>query len=173
METEFICGGSKYEIYKTTNTIGLPITLNNLPETIQIKGDTLYFPGPFHVSLFYTGRYIDKYGISIPDFVNKIVRDFCDFTKTNNIEFLGYKNEYRLVSRDDLWKKTVVVMCEISNLNKFFDSVNKKYNLKIKYPVPHVTIYNTKKGEPGMYLLDSDDIENNTILIENPIGFPL
>ncbi len=170
MDQEFICDSNKYKIYRETNTIGLPVSINNLPETIQVEGHTLYLPSPFHVSLFYIGRLVDKYNISIPDFVNKIINDFCIFTKTNNIEIIGFKNdEYKFVDRDDL-RKTVVIMCEVSNLDKFFDFINKKYDLSIKYPTPHVTLYNTLKGEPGMRLMDSDDIKSFTIPIENPIG---
>ncbi len=167
MEKRFICGGNKYVI-SPTNTIWLPVSLENLPKEIEVQGCTLYFPSPFHVSLVYVGRIIETYNISIPDFLNKIINDFCDFTATNNIEVIRYNNEYKFVSRDGL--KTVVVMCEVSNLNKFFDFINKKYKLNIKYPPTHVTLYNTLKGEPGIYLMDSNDIKNFTVSIPNPIG---
>ncbi len=64
-------------------------------------------------------------------------------------------------------------MCEVSNLNKFFDLMNKKYGLNIKYPSPHATLYNVLKGKSGIYLMDSDDIKNFTVPIPNPIGHPL
>ncbi|OGI67380.1 hypothetical protein A3A05_00920 [Candidatus Nomurabacteria bacterium RIFCSPLOWO2_01_FULL_41_12] len=167
MERPFICGGNQY-IISPTNTIWLPVSLENLSEEIKVQGYTLYFPSPFHVSLVYVGRIIKQYNIIIPDFVDKIINDFCDFTRTNNIKFLHYNNEYKFVSRDGF--KTVVVMCEVSNLNKFFDFINKKYGLNIKYLPTHVTLYNTLKGEPGIYLMDSDDIKNFTVPIPNPIG---
>lgn len=173
MDSEFICGGKEYEAYIQNDeytTIGIPVNLLNLPEEINVQGLTLYLPNPFHVSLFYMKRSIDRYNISIPDFTSKILDDFCEFTKNNKIKITSFKNnEYRLVSRDGVWK-TVVVMCEVSNLNKFFDFVNNKYDLKIKHPTPHVTLYNTRKREHGMYLMDSDDIANFTTPIENPIG---
>ena len=149
--------------------IYLLVSFNNLPEEITVQGITLYLPSPFHVSLVYIGKIIEKYNISIPDFLNKIVEDFCDFTKTNDIKVIRYKNEYKFATRDGI-KKTVVVMCEVSNLNKFFDLINTKYGLNIKYPSTHVTLYNTLKAQPGIFLMDSDDIKNFTVAIENPIG---
>jgi len=169
MSSEFICGGQEYEVYYPTGTIGMLVPLDGLPLSVKVQEDTFYLPTPYHVSLFYTGRLIDKYNISIPDFKNKIIEDFCEFTKINEITLTGYKNEYRLAVCDDSMK-TIIVMCEVSNLNKFFDLMNKKYKLKIKYPVPHITLYNTLKGKPGWYLLDSDDVEKYTTPINNPIG---
>ena len=69
--------------------------------------------------------------------------------------------------QDDL--RSVVVMCEISNLNNFFDSVNRKYGLAIEYPPTHVTLY-TLESKPGIFLTDSSDIKNLTKTIENPTG---
>ena len=66
----------------------------------------------------------------------------------------------------------MIVTCEVSNINKFFDLINKKYGLNIKYPPAHVTLY-TLKDSLGIYLIDSDDIKNLTVSIENPIGMIL
>ena len=165
MEKKLICG-KKYEF--SHQTIQLPISLENLPEEIKVKGDTFYFPSSFHVSLVYIGKIIEKYSISIPNFENKIIEDFCNFVKKDKVELVTYTNEYKFAFRNNL--KTVVVMCEVSNINKFFDLINKKYRLNIRYPVTHVTLYNTLKGKPGIYLMDSEDIENFTVPIENPIG---
>src|SRR3989344_2773066 len=155
METQIICG-NKY--WLSNQTIGLAVSFKNLPEEIKVQGETFFFPTPFHVSLVYIGKIIQKYDISIPNFENKIVNDFCDFTKANNIEITSLSDEYRLVSRDGI-NKTVVIMCEVSNLNKFFDFLNKKYSLNVKYLPTHITLYNTIKGKSGIYLLDSDDLK--------------
>lgn len=167
MAVKFICGSNKY----TTDgdVIYLPVVLKGLPEEIKVKDETLYFPTPFHVSLVYIRKIIEKYNISIPDFPDKIIDDFCEFTKANTIEVIRYTNEFKFVNRDGT-KKTVIVMCEVKNLNRFYDFINKKYGLNIKYPVPHVTLYNTLKGEPGIYLMDQDDIKSFTTPIKNPIN---
>lgn len=165
MKTKLICEG-KY--WFSNETIGLPVALENLSEEIKFKGETFYFPTPFHVSLVYIGKIIKKYNISIPDFQDKIINDFCDFTKTYSVKITRYNNEYKLAERNGL--KTVVVMCEVSNIKFFFDLINKKYNLDIKYPTTHVTLFNTQKGKSGIYLMDMEDIKNFTIPIDNPIG---
>jgi len=173
MNGKFICEGEKYKLGGINNdVIGLSVSFENLPEEIKIQETKLYPPAPFHVSLVYVRKTIANYNILIPDFSNRIVEDFCDFTKSNPIEITRYNNEYKFVNRDGI-KKTVIVMCEVSNINKFFDLMNKKYGLNVKYPVTHVTLYNTLKGEPGIYLMDQDDIKNFTTPIKNPLGFSL
>src|SRR3989344_5957913 len=131
MSSRFICETKKYKIggEKEDTTIYLPVSFEGLPEEVKVQEQTLYFPNPFHVSLVYIGKIVEKYNITIPNFLNKIVNDFCEFTKTHDIEVVRYNNEFKFVARND--KKTVIVMCEVSNLNKFFDSINKKYELHI------------------------------------------
>ncbi len=165
-----ICGNSKYELAGLNNDVILiPLSFENLPAEIKVNGETLYTPNRRHVSLLYIGLTIKKYNILIPNFLDKIVGDFCEFAKENKVEIIKYKDEYRLVSADGI-QKSVVVMCELSNLNKFFDFINQKYKLNIKYPTPHVTMYNTEKGKPGRWLMDEEDLETFTKIIENPIG---
>lgn len=166
--SEFICGTNKYEIGGESQTIFLPVSFENLPEEIKVQGQTLYLPSPFHVSLVYIGKMIKKYKITIPDFANKIVGDFCDFTKTNDIDLIRYTNEFKFVTKNE--KQTVVVMCEVSNLNKFFDLINQKYRLNVLYMPTHVTVYGDVKGRRGVWLMDEDDIKNFTVPIKNPIG---
>jgi hypothetical protein len=61
------------------------------------------------------------------------------------------------------------VRCNVSNLDKFFELINKKYGLNIEYPPAHVTLY-TLKDKLGIFLTDNDDIKKLTKLIPNPIG---
>ncbi|MFA6177501.1 MAG: hypothetical protein WC694_01240 [Candidatus Paceibacterota bacterium] len=169
MSSRFICENNKYKIGgEKEDTIYLPVSFSNLPEEIKVQEQTLYLFNSFHVSLIYIGKIIEKYNITIPDFLNKIENDFCEFIKTNNVEVVRYNNEFKFVARND--KKTVVVMCEVSNLNKFFDLINQKYELPLKYMPTHVTLYGNLKNKPGIWLMNEDDIKNFTIPIENPIG---
>lgn len=163
MEIKFICD-NKYEFVH--QTIGLPIKLENLPIEIIIKDNTLVLQPAFHVSLVCIGEIIKKHNITIYDFENKIINDFCEFSNTNEIKVLNF-NDFKFVERDDL--KSVIAMCEISNLNKFFDLINKKYKLNIEYPPTHVTLY-ILPSKHGIFLTDSNDIKNLTAPIDNPIG---
>src|SRR3989344_2718297 len=168
MERPFICEGNKYTI-SPTNTIGLPVLLQNLPSEIAIDDNKLYLKSSFHVSLVCINEIIKKHKVSIQDFRDSVVKDFCEFTTTNNIQVLQHK-EFQYVEEKNL--KTVIVMCKVSNLDKFFEILNKKYNLNIEYPPTHVTLY-AHDGKTGIFLTDSDDIKNFTVPVDNPIGHSL
>lgn len=168
MDRPFICGGNKYTI-SATNTIGLPILLENLPSEVIIDGNKLLVKTSFHVSLVCINEIIKKHNILIPDFKDSIVQDFCEFTATNDIQVLRYK-EFKYAEENNL--KTVIITCEVSNLPKFFEIINKKYGLKIEYPPIHVTLY-AHDGKTGIFLTDSDDIKNLTKSIPNPIDHSL
>lgn len=168
MERPFICGENKYTI-SVTNTIGLPVSLKNLPSEVVIDGNKLLLKSSFHVSLVCINEIIRKHNISIIDFKNSVVKDFCDFTVVNDIQVLRYK-EFKYAEENNL--KTVIVMCEISNLPKFFEILNKKYGLQVEYPPTHVTLY-TIEGKVGIFLTDSNDIKNLTKHISNPVGHSL
>ena len=161
-----ICGGGKYELAgQTGETIGLPVVLKGLPPKIQVEGYTLFLKSSFHISLVCIGKIIEKHGVSISSFIDKVVDDFCEFIKTNEVSLVGYRDEFRFVS--DKERRSVVVMCDISNLDKFFELLNQKYGLQFEMQPTHVTLY-TLQPDLGIFLTDSQDIERLTKLISNP-----
>jgi hypothetical protein len=165
MDKKFICGGKKFELGgPKEDTIGLPVAFSNLPEKIEIEGYTLFLKTTFHISLVCVGKIIEKYNISIPNFLDKVIADFCDFTKNNKIDLIRYRNEFRFMSENE--RRTVVVMCDVSNLTKFFDYINKKYNTRIEYPPTHVTLY-TLQPNLGIFMIDSSDMKRLTKPLEN------
>ena len=171
MSKKYICNGEKYELGGTTgDIIGLPLSFKNMPQSIEVNGDKLFIRNAFHVSLVCIGKIVEKYNIQIPDFVNKVVADFCDFVQDNPIELTCYRDEFRFAQEKE--QGSVVVMCDISNLNMFYNSLNKKYNLNIEFPPTHVTLYTLKPGK-GVFLIDSSDIKDLTKTIPNPIGVNL
>jgi hypothetical protein len=163
MEIKLICNNKFQFAY---DTIGLPVFLKNLPKEIVFQGDTLLLKSDFHVSLVCIGEIIKKHNITISDFKNKIINDFCEFSETSNIDKISFTNNFKFATRDDL--KSIIVMCKVPNLDKFFDLMNKKYSLNIEYPPTHVTLY-TPLSKTGIFLIDSNDIKNLTVPIENPI----
>jgi hypothetical protein len=148
------------------HTIGLPVVLEDLPREIIFEENTLVLRPEFHVSLVCIGEIIKKHNITIPGFEDIIINDFCEFSQNNNIN-ITYTNEFKFAERDDL--KAIITMCKISNLNNFFDLINKKYLLSIEYPPTHITLY-TPLSKLGIFLTDSSDINNLTKPISNPIG---
>lgn len=160
MANGFICGGEKYQLAgQTGNSIILPVAIEGLPPTLEIEGYTLILKTNFHVTLVPTGKIIKKYGISIPNFLEKVNADFCDFVERAPADFLRYQDEFRFVSENE--RRTVIVTCDISNLNEFFSVLNKKYGLQIEIPPTHVTLY-TLQPDLGIYLIDSNDLETLT-----------
>lgn len=164
MERPFICGGNKYTT-SATNTIALPVSLENLPSEVIIDGNKLLLKSSFHVSLVCINEITKKHNISIPNFRDLVMKDFCDFTATHDINLLNYFDDFKFVTEND-WK-TIVVMCKVSNLDKFFEIINKKYGLEIEYPPTHVTLY---ASTIGIFLTDANDIQNLTKPIPSPIG---
>ena len=111
------------------------------------------------------GKIIEKNQIEIPDFIEKIVNDFCEFLQGNSIDLLNFKDVFRFVSENE--RRAVIVMCNISNLDKFFEKINNKYNLELECPPTHATLYTLKLDE-GIFLTDANDIEDLTKIITNP-----
>lgn len=154
------------EKYQFINqTIGLSVNLKDLPSKLSIEDSIFFVKTSFHVSLVCIGKIMEKYNVSISNFENKIINDFCKFSKINNIKVLEY-NDFKFVVKNDL--KSIVVMCKVSNLDKFFEIINKKYELEIEYLPTHVTLY-TLESKPGIFLTDVNDIKNLTRPISNPI----
>ena len=164
MEPKFICG-NKYTI-SLTNTISLSVLLKGLPSKIVVDGHELFLKNSFHISLVCINQIIKKHNILITSFKDVVVKDFCEFVAKNDVSLLSYEG-FRFASQENL--KTVIVMCKVSNLDKFFEIINKKYGLNIEYPPSHVTLY-AHDGKTGIFLTDSDDIKNLTKSIPNPIG---
>lgn len=147
--------------------IALPVNLANLPKTIEVEGNTLLVKDHFHVSLVCSAKIKEKFNVADPDFVEKVNKDFGDFTAQHEVQLIGFRDEYKFVEEDE--KKAVVCMCDIENLHEFFDLLNKKYNLEVPYPPTHATIY-TLQPNVGIFLTNEEDIERLTKPIANPIG---
>jgi len=161
---EFICENKKYVLGgPQEDSIGLPVSLVGLPSDIAVEGCRLYLRSEFHVSLVCIGKIIEKHHISAPNFVSEVINDFCTFVKTNDIDFLRFRNEFKFVAQNE--RRSLVVMCDVSNLDKFFLLMNQKYKLNIEYPPTHVTLYALQHR---IYLVDSEDIARLTKPIDNP-----
>ena len=162
--SQFICGGERYQY--GSRTIGIPVAVSNLPKEIEVEGYKLLAKTEFHSSLVYAGRIADKYGFYSADFEQKVLADFCAYTAAHSIEFVRFTGEFRFVDKED--KKTVVAMCEISNLAPFIDFLNKKYSLKLEYPPTHVTLF-TLQLNAGVFLIDAEDLQKSTKIIPAPV----
>ncbi len=162
---KFICG-NKYTI-SGTNTIALSVDISNLPARINVENSDLVVKSAFHISLVCINEIIRKNKIMDTNFKDSVVADFCNFVQGNDVDLIKYTNEFRFLEQND--QKSIVVFCEVSNINKFFDILNEKYNLNLECPPMHVTIY-LLEGKLGIFLTDTNDLNDFTKIIPNPIG---
>ena len=168
MSNNYICNSNKYTLGgQTGDSIALPVTVSGLPDQVEVEGNILLRKTSFHVSLVCIGQIIKKHAISTPDFIEKVINDFCEFTKDNDISFVQYRDEFRFVEENE--RKSVVVMCDISNLDTFFDLFNEEYNLTLEYQSTHVSLY-TLQPNNAIFLTDSTDLEQLTKIIPKPPG---
>lgn len=167
MERKLICGD---KFVFGHGTISLPVSLKDVPNEIIYLGDTFLVNDFLHVSLVCIEKIIEKYNVKISDFKDKIIKDFCEFSDKNDVGSVFYNNDYRFAEKDD--KKTIIITCKVPNLDKFFELINKKYELNIEYPPTHVTLYKLP-GKMGIFLTDASDINNLTKPIPNPLGHSL
>ncbi len=151
--------------YRCKNhTIGLEISINGLPDKVNVNGEILLKRSSFHVSLVCIGKIIEKHKITNLDFEKLIIDDFIEYTKTKKIELANFLNEFRFVK--ELEEKSLVIMCEVVNLKEFFGLINLKYGLKIEYQPTHVTIF-TLHPDIGIFLTNQEDLKNLSQIV-NP-----
>ncbi len=168
---KYICGGKKYQIAgPKEDTIGLCVQVANLPREIEVENHKLLLKTSFHVSLVCIGHIAERYKVLRPDFINEIVNDFCSFVQDKSIDFIRYRNEFRLAAQDE--KRSVVVMCDVSNLDEFYELINKKYGPMVKAPPTHITLY-TLQPDIGIFLTNADDVNNLTKVIIPPASLKI
>lgn len=164
--TKNICEQGKYILGgPSEDSIGLPVSISNLPEKIEVEGYSLLIRTAFHATLVAVGKIIEKNQVKISDFLDKVVADFCEFTRENDVKIIRFRDEFKLASQNE--RRSVIIMCDVLNLDKFFNLINEKYGLQLKYPPTHVTLY-TLQPNKGIFLTDSKDIKTMTKPIKNP-----
>ena len=163
MKYKNICNSDKY--FFNHDTIFLPVTFGVLPEEIIVENETFFIKSDFWISLVAIGKIIEKNKLTTPNFKEQIISDFCEFIAENPIELIGYNSEYRFVAEKQL--NSIIVMCDVSNLEEFFAHVNEKYSLSLEVPPTHVTLY-TSHRNIGIFVTDSSDLENMTRITNVP-----
>lgn len=156
---KFICDEEKYKY--GDGYIYLPVKINNLPERITIEGYSLQIKPEFHCSLVCI-KCIKSEDKNIEE---KIIKYFCDFVSKNDVSLIKYRNEFRLVKKEE--KVSVIVMCDISNLESFFHTLEKEYNIKADTQLTHVTIY-TLQPNIGIGVSSQSELNKLTTLVDIP-----
>jgi len=160
----YICGGTKY-FYNENRYIVLPIEIGNLPEKISVEGNELLLKSEFHVSLVCIKRLIEPYGEAAADIEQKILELFCAFVSKNAISFLTYKDEFRLAVFEE--RKSIIVLCDVSNLDKFPQLLKSELGIEISIQPTHITLY-TLEPDAGIGLNSKAEMEAKS----HPVAVP-
>lgn len=155
----YICGGTKFAYSK--GYTGLPVDLNNIPETVSVEGETLRRKSSFHVSLICVKDILSKN----PDVEQKAIDAFCSFAEKNDVSFIRYTGEFRFAQHNE--KKTLVALCEISNLLELSENLGSKLGMLLPSQPTHVTLY-TLQPDAGIGLNSHADMETESIPVDVP-----
>jgi hypothetical protein len=155
----YICGGTKF-IY-SKGYIGLPVTVERLPETVSVEGQELLCKSTFHVSLLCVKELL----LRKPDFEEAVLDFFCAFSKANDISFVAFSGEFRFAQDGD--RKTLVALCKVSNLEKFFVELSAHLGVEVPPQPTHVTLY-TLQPELGIGLNSKADMASKSVPVEAP-----
>ena len=163
MEYKYICHSDTY--YTKQDSIAMAVSFSNLPEEIVVE-DTHYFvKSEFHITLVPVGKIIEKNHITIENFKEKVIADFCEFVALNPVNLLGYSTNYRLATDKAL--SSIVVMCVVSNLDGFYTVLNEKYGLNLETHPTYITVYDSHRNIDVM-IADFDDIQQKSRNITVP-----
>ncbi len=147
--------------------IGLQVKINGeLPESLEVQGNRLILKSKFHINLINaraTATFIDPNNQETVE--AEIVSEFKDFILKYPLEQYQINEKFRYVQRDV--RKTIVVMAEISNLDKFFERLRNKFHKDIPLQPAHLTLY-VNRPERGIGLLSDEELRRDTEPIEIP-----
>jgi 16S rRNA (adenine1518-N6/adenine1519-N6)-dimethyltransferase len=133
----------------------------DLPDTIEIEGDTLTKKDHFHVSLLCVKNILETH----PGKEEEIIQHFCDFTQEHEIKFSGFTKEFRLATREE--RKSIIAMCKVSNLEAFAQHLSEKIGMEVAIQPTHVTIY-TLQHNMGIGLNSPEELEEKSKLVDVP-----
>lgn len=133
----------------------------DLPATFMVEGEALFKKDRFHVSLLCVKNIL----AANPDIEAEVLRHFCDFIQEHQVQFAGFTKEFRLAEADE--RKSVVALCQVSNLHKLAAYLNEKIGVTIAPQPAHVTIY-TLQANAGIGLNSPEEMAEKTEQIEVP-----
>lgn len=158
-ERNYICNGNKFTYSK--GYIALPVEIGNLPESILLEGEVLQKRSSFHVSLLCIKNLIEKHG----GVEKRILDFFCSFAKKHDISFVKYSGEFRLATSEE--RKSVIALCEVSNLEEFSESLGRELGIEIPSQPTHVTLY-TRQLNIGIGLNSRTDMNEKSVSVRVP-----
>lgn len=146
-------------------TLDIPIP-DGLPESVDVNGQKLLLKSEFHISLINAKAIAELIDETNKDRIEaEIVEEFKEFIKEYPLDQYKLLNQFRFVQRDI--RKTLIILAEVPNLNKFFERIRSKYKKKIPDQPTHITIY-TLQPEKGIGILSEDSLNSESESVEVP-----
>ena len=138
----------------------MPVTIENLPETVIVNGTILHRKSSFHVSLLCVKDIVAGNGIEIEQ---KLLNVFCSFVGEHNISLVSYLDEFRFA--EDAERKTLVVRCTINGLKEFFSYIESSLGIVVLSQPTHVTLY-TLQPNIGIGLNSLEAMESKSTQVQ-------
>ena len=126
-----------------------------LPFPAEIEWNTIKFrkKDEFHVTLLHVKN--ASIAANVP--TEEILTFFDLFIEKHPIEFLSTVDDFRYMQENE--RKTIVVRCDVSNLDLLFTELNEKFNINVPKQPPHVTIYSLP-DKPAIHILSEAIMES-------------
>jgi len=159
MEDKYICASDK--LFYGSKYIALSLEVEGLPEKVSIQGMTLQRKSSFHCSLLCVNNILGLQS----DLEDQILTFFCSFAKENDISFVRYTGEFRYAVDGE--RRSLIALCEISNLAKFSNALGEKLGMQIPEQPTHVTLY-TLQPDAGIGLNSREEMETKSTTVIPP-----
>jgi hypothetical protein len=142
------------------------ISLQNVPERVNVDGYELLRRSEFHVSIMALKNLAPMLN---PDNVEQaseqLKQDFLEFIKDHKLADFHLTGEYRLVKRDE--RVTVVTMVKLEDTDKLFDYLRSKHHVDFPTQPTHITLH-TLQPEAGIGILSHDELVGSSSVIDVP-----
>lgn len=158
---DYICGSDK--IFFLKGYIAMDVPDLDVPDKLTVRGVDLVKKPKLHVSLVC----VKEYSGGAPETEDKVIQLFCQYLKSNPVDFDRYSGEFRFAEDDE--KKTLVAMCIINGLGPFFDLVKRELGIDMSEQPTHVTLY-TLQPNVGVGLFSKQMVQDLSVDVTHELN---
>ena len=133
----------------------------NIPDTLVVDGTELGIKSEFHISLFEL-EYLASFLVSateksFEEVQENVLSIFSSYVAKKPITLTGFLDDFRVVEKEE--RKSVVVRCQMENLNGFFEALESTVGASVYRQPAHVTIY-TLGHNKGIGIHTNEEMES-------------
>jgi len=142
--------------------VALPLTISGLNPRIEFEGKPYIAKTEAHISLVMVRRLLPtliEKGLSEELAEQRVMETINKGLEFFNPRFEGLTGALRLGQFEDRY--SIVAMAKVSNIDEFYDYVNKELGLALEIPPVHITLY-TAPNEKAIGLVNSKDLASKT-----------